>query len=1000
MFRPSITLAFGLLAALMACTSAPSATLVAADAAADDAVVEDVPLRPDVAPDVPELDTAAPADLVVFDQPNVLFDGSNDASVPIDVVEVDTRVALDALADTPCAAGQTRCASACVDLERDPANCGACGTRCDALPGVRGDQVRCEGGRCVLSGACTADRADCDRDPSNGCEADLSASPNCGACGTACTGATPVCAMRAGDGGVARGCSNGCEPTAPTRCGMSCVDTEQSSMHCGACGNVCSGAQATMACRSGRCVVAACAPGYLDCDGDASNGCEVAGLIDPMHCGTCTRVCPAPTGGTATCAGGLCGQSCPVGTHLCGSACLADTSIASCGSRCTACPAPANGTATCDGTTCGFTCIAGFHRCGNACVSNTDPATCGGSCTPCTAPAFGTATCNGTACGFTCTAGYHRCGDACVSDLATANCGASCTPCTTPSNASATCDGTRCGFTCNAGYHACGNACASDRDPATCGGSCTPCPAPANGTATCTAGACGIACNTGFTVMGTVCAPLPARPLAPLSTSRVTSRRPTLRWLTPGGPGAAQVRLCRDRALTESCQILASATDTVAPGSDLPAGVWFWRVDRTVGGVSASSPVWQFVVKARSAPIDTSWGSVPDFNGDGLADLLVTRPHPNPVRFYQGRRTGFWTTPSDIIGDQFRNGVASVGDVNGDGFADAVVCDSYNGYLLPGSASGFGSPQRFQGPGSVDGWGFGCDSVTGLGDVTGDGYADVALGDGLIVTVHYGSREGLVGEPLRLDPPGDVGEFGSQVAGLDTNGDGLGDLVVGAWGGTSERRSGMYVYLGTRLGLRTIPISFVDTNGAAFARSLDDAGDFDGDGYGDLAVRYLGQIRLYRGSPTGPESTPALTFTRTETTGYAVGVCGGGDIDNDGFDDIAVTTEVPGDATWYPGRATGATRTPVVVTSEYGSVRCSILGDSNGDGYGDLAIGIPGLSGPGTVRVFLGDPSGPAVGLPTIRGPNNGYGFGEGIARARPRVAPAFVSSRMSRERS
>lgn len=166
-FRPSITLAFGLLAALMACTSAPSATLVAADAAADDAVVEDVPLRPDVAPDVPELDTAAPADLVVFDQPNVLFDGSNDASVPIDVVEVDTRVALDALADTPCAAGQTRCASACVDLERDPANCGACGTRCDALPGVRGDQVRCEGGRCVLSGACTADRADCDRDPSN-----------------------------------------------------------------------------------------------------------------------------------------------------------------------------------------------------------------------------------------------------------------------------------------------------------------------------------------------------------------------------------------------------------------------------------------------------------------------------------------------------------------------------------------------------------------------------------------------------------------------------------------------------------------------------------------------------------------------------------------------------------------------------------------------------------------------------------------------------------------
>ena len=63
--------------------------------------------------------------------------------------------------------------------------------------------------------------------------------------------------------------------------------------------------------------------------------------------GLCTT-CPVPMGGSATCVGGVCGQSCPSGTALCGSACERLTTMANCG----ACGRVCNSGQTCSGGAC------------------------------------------------------------------------------------------------------------------------------------------------------------------------------------------------------------------------------------------------------------------------------------------------------------------------------------------------------------------------------------------------------------------------------------------------------------------------------------------------------------------------------------------------------------------------------------------------------------------------------------------------------------------------
>ncbi|MEA2748766.1 MAG: hypothetical protein QOI41_2909 [Myxococcales bacterium] len=87
-----------------------------------------------------------------------------------------------------CAPSETRCpdfgtSTHCADLATDAQNCGACGNRCPNTEYPT--KSVCRLGRCELQ--CPTGHADCDGDPSNGCETLVSSDPrNCGACGVHC----------------------------------------------------------------------------------------------------------------------------------------------------------------------------------------------------------------------------------------------------------------------------------------------------------------------------------------------------------------------------------------------------------------------------------------------------------------------------------------------------------------------------------------------------------------------------------------------------------------------------------------------------------------------------------------------------------------------------------------------------------------------------------------------------------------------------------------------
>ncbi|MBU4286399.1 MAG: integrin alpha, partial [Verrucomicrobia bacterium] len=95
-----------------------------------------------------------------------------------------------------------------------------------------------------------------------------------------------------------------------------------------------------------------------------------------------------------------------------------------------------------------------------------------------------------------------------------------------------------------------------------------------------------------------------------------------------------------------------------------------------------------------------------------------------------------WTASGEADGDNFGVSVAMAGDVNGDGHADVIVGAYRNAgggsqrgkaYVFLGSASGVQSVTNWTavGEGNSDWFGY---SVSGAGDVNGDGYADVIVG--------------------------------------------------------------------------------------------------------------------------------------------------------------------------------------------------------------------------------------------------------------------------------
>lgn len=377
-----------------------------------------------------------------------------------------------------------------------------------------------------------------------------------------------------------------------------------------------------------------------------------------------------------------------------------------------------------------------------------------------------------------------------------------------------------------------------------------------------------------------------------------------------------------------------------------------------------------------------------DFNGDGYSDVIAGG---GAYSLYEPVQTAQVLLPGSPIGIDtsgktltilywnmvYGQSVAGVGDVNGDGLADIALGGpmSEGWEQLGGMAAifnGIPTPTVSEKPNQIVQTSppayVGTFTVS-AGDVNGDGFGDVLSRDGKvdenIVHVFHGSASGLVTPvALTISTAGPSSHFGMSMGSAgDVNGDGYGDVIIGAFGFTSNtgNEGAAYVYYGAPAGVVTGTRTFLtcDKPSAAFGTNVSFAGDLNGDGYSDILVgapgysngqSAEGAIFVYLGSAAGLNTSPGLLFESNKANAGLGVVSGAGDINGDGFSDFVAGAggytngqAKEGALYIFYGNATGVSPTPVIIegnaagaglgTNAYGA------GDVNGDGFNDVTAG-------------------------------------------------------------
>lgn len=281
-------------------------------------------------------------------------------------------------------------------------------------------------------------------------------------------------------------------------------------------------------------------------------------------------------------------------------------------------------------------------------------------------------------------------------------------------------------------------------------------------------------------------------------------------------------------------------TECAADSTCLPATTLGWQLSTGTVGFGASVP-FNTLPGGTDGDVKLAAG---DLNGDGLADVI----YASGGRLYYQLSTGSgFSSPVDagswpttlVLGASVPQELA-VGDVNGDGRADVIAA---NGQVWLSAGTGLNAPVQWASlPGT---------SKIGVGDINGDGRADLVYADSQL---YYALSTGtafsagvLVGSWDQVD----LGYGMTSVAQLlvgDVNGDGRADIVSGARG----------LWLSNGAGLPTRTNSGAEPWGG---NALMAVGDINGDGFADLIYAFWDG--LPRPSPLAYQLSNGAAFTST-----------------------------------------------------------------------------------------------------------------------------------------
>lgn len=306
-----------------------------------------------------------------------------------------------------------------------------------------------------------------------------------------------------------------------------------------------------------------------------------------------------------------------------------------------------------------------------------------------------------------------------------------------------------------------------------------------------------------------------------------------------------------------------------------------------------------------------------DVNGDGIADLIVGAYGADPVGLSMAGSAYIYSGASGAMIhsfdgaaalDQFGWSVNGAGDVNADGYDDFIIgANRYDHASLVNCGAAFvfsgvngNMLHSFYGTATAAEFG---SSVCGVGDVDGDGFADVLVGAPLSGNTGraflYSGQTGV--RLFTFDGTPQVDDFGWSVAAAgDVDGDTVPDVIIGAdWstGVHGTEAGAAFVYSGAS-GLllhRLEGLSAYDN----FGISVDTAGDIDADGHADLLIgawkaspgarTWAGEAYLFSGA-----SGNLISRIGGELAGDNFGwsVAGGADLDGNGRPDVIISAKV------------------------------------------------------------------------------------------------------------